>query len=288
MIAHHTPKYNAALDEEIMSLGGVPNGEGEILDIHETLFYSKSESFYILSKIRQALRGRTWDTLEFGEYDYTTSSEEVRFLKVYRPMTRAQVMRFLIEAYMPVTEGIRILLAAGVGSRAAAPETTADSGGTTVARDASALHCILLLSDNSIIFEYILSHEFFKSLINGAPPLTLRRPPGTRSEPSHATGDRVSSIRRHPLLPGDYGHPPQGCPPRRPHADPQVDQVPNGECRDPSAGAEARGAPDPAGAGPEDPLVFKGDRRQQGHLHGRGPGGLVHRGHDEAEEGALL
>ena len=143
MIAHHTPKYNTALDEEIMSLGGVPDGEGELLDIHETLFHSKSEGFYIQRKTRQALRGRTWDTLEFGEYDYTTSSEEVRFLKVYRPMTRAQVMRFVIEAYMPVTQGIReeairIFLAAGVASRAAAPETSADSGGITVARDASA------------------------------------------------------------------------------------------------------------------------------------------------------
>jgi hypothetical protein len=143
MIVHHTPEYNTALDEEIMSLGGVPDGEGELLDIHETLFYSKSEGFYIQRKTRQALRGRTWDTLEFGEYDYTTSSEEVRFLKVYRPMNRAQVMRFVIEAYMPVTEGIRgealrILLTTGVESRAAAPETTSDSGGTTVARDTSA------------------------------------------------------------------------------------------------------------------------------------------------------
>jgi hypothetical protein len=143
MIAHHTPKYNTALDEEIMSLGGVPNGEGELLDIDETLFYSESEGFYIQRKIRQALRGRTWDTLEFGEYDYTTSSEEVRFLKVYRQMTRTQVMRFVIEAYMPVTEGIReealrILLATGVESQALAPETTADRSGITVARDASA------------------------------------------------------------------------------------------------------------------------------------------------------
>ena len=143
MIAHHTPKYNMALDEEIMSLGGVPDGEGELLDIHETLFHSKSEGFYIQRKTRQALRGRTWDTLEFGEYDYTTSSEEVRFLKVYRPMTRAQVMRLIIEAYMPVTEGVReealrILLATGVKSRAAAPETTSDIGGIMVACDASA------------------------------------------------------------------------------------------------------------------------------------------------------
>ena len=138
MNTHHTLKFNAALDEEIMSLGGVPDGEGELLDIHETLLYSKSEGFYIQRKTRQALRGRTWDTLEFGEYDYTTSSEEVRFLKVYRPMTRTQVMRFVIEANMPMTEGIRIFLAAGVESRAAAPETTADRSGIMIAGDASA------------------------------------------------------------------------------------------------------------------------------------------------------
>jgi len=143
MNTHHTLKFNTTIDEEIMSLGGVPDGEGELLDIHETLFYSKSEGFYIQRKTRQALRGRTWDTLEFGEYDYTTSSEEVRFLKVDRPMTRAQVMRFVIEAYMPMTEGIReealrILLATGVESRAAAHETTSESGDTTVAREASA------------------------------------------------------------------------------------------------------------------------------------------------------
>lgn len=102
-----TTKYNTDLDEEIMSMGGVPEGEGEFLDIHETLFHSETEGFYLQRKIRQALRGRTWDTLELGEYDYTTSTEEVRFITVYRPMSREQVMRFLIEAYMPVAEGIR-------------------------------------------------------------------------------------------------------------------------------------------------------------------------------------
>jgi len=103
----NTTKYNTALDKEIMSMGGVPDGEGEFHDIHETLFHSKKEGFYLQRKIRQALRGRTWDTLELGEYDYTTSTEEVRFLTVYRPMSREQVIRFLIEAYMPTAEGIR-------------------------------------------------------------------------------------------------------------------------------------------------------------------------------------
>jgi hypothetical protein len=103
----NTPKYNTALDEEIMSLGGIPHGEGEYLDIHETLYHSETEGFYLQRKIRQALKGRTWETLELGEYDYPTSTKEVRFLTVQRPMTREQVMHFLIEAYMPTAEGIR-------------------------------------------------------------------------------------------------------------------------------------------------------------------------------------
>ena len=130
----NTPKYNTALDEEIMSLGGVPDGEGRFLDIHEALFHSETEGFYLQRKIRQALRGRTWDTLELGEYNYPTSAEEVRFLTVHRPMTREQVMRFLIEAYMPEAEGIRaeflrmLIPATGTGSREASADTASETG----------------------------------------------------------------------------------------------------------------------------------------------------------------
>jgi hypothetical protein len=133
----NTTKYNTALDEEIMSLGGAPDGEGEFHDIHETLFHSKKEGFYLQRKIRQALRGRTWDTLELGEYDYMTSTEEVRFLTVYRTMSREQVMRFLIEAYMPVAEGIRaellgkLIPATGTGSQDEASETASETARTT-------------------------------------------------------------------------------------------------------------------------------------------------------------
>ena len=67
------------------------------------------EGFYLRREIRQGLKGRTWETLELGELDDPTfsSSTRVRFLKVLRPMSRDQVMRFVINAYMPSTEGIR-------------------------------------------------------------------------------------------------------------------------------------------------------------------------------------
>lgn len=107
MTTPKTLKYNTALDEEIMSLGGVPDENGNYLDIHETLFHSKTEGFYLQRKIRQSLIGRTWETLELGECDSPESARNVRFLTIYRQMTREQIMHFVIGAYMPTTEGIR-------------------------------------------------------------------------------------------------------------------------------------------------------------------------------------
>jgi hypothetical protein len=106
---HNTPNHNPALDQEILSHGGVQDERGRCLDIHETLFHSPTEGFYLRREIWQGLKGRTWETLELGELDDPTfsSSTRVRFLKVQRPMSRDQVMRFVINAYMPSTEGIR-------------------------------------------------------------------------------------------------------------------------------------------------------------------------------------
>ena len=61
MCNHHrieytkTLKSETAIDEEMMSLGGPPDGTGDYLDIHETLFDSKMEGVYLRRKIRQAL-----------------------------------------------------------------------------------------------------------------------------------------------------------------------------------------------------------------------------------------
>ena len=102
-----TLKYNTALDEEIMSLGGVPDENGNYIDIHESLFHSKREGFYLQRKIRQSLIGRTWETLELGECDSQESSQKIRFLTVFRQLSRKQLMEFIINAYMPTTEGLR-------------------------------------------------------------------------------------------------------------------------------------------------------------------------------------
>ena len=106
-------KVNTTTDEELLSVGGVSDGFGRYLDIHETLFYSKTEGFYLKRQIRQQRTGRTWETVELGDLgevddlEPTELPQNVRFLTLYRRMSRYQVMRLVMDYYMPTTEGIR-------------------------------------------------------------------------------------------------------------------------------------------------------------------------------------
>ena len=106
-------KVNTTTDEELLSVGGVSDGFGRYLDIHETLFYSKTEGFYLKRQIRQQRTGRTWETVELGDLgevddlEPTEPPQNVRFLTLYRRMSRYQVMRLVMDYYMPTTEGIR-------------------------------------------------------------------------------------------------------------------------------------------------------------------------------------
>ena len=116
MRAMSTPqklKVNTDTDEELLSVAGVSDGSGRYLDIHETLFYSKSEGFYLKRQIRQQRIGRTWETMELGALDELGDLEpselakNVRFLTLYRRMSRHQVMKLVMDCYMPTTEGIK-------------------------------------------------------------------------------------------------------------------------------------------------------------------------------------
>ena len=116
MRAMSTPnklKVNNDTDEELLSVGGVSDESGRYLDIHETLFYSKSEGFYLKRSIRQHRIGRTWETMELGaldeleDLDTSESAKNVRFLTLYRRMSRYQVMKFVMVSYMPTAEGLK-------------------------------------------------------------------------------------------------------------------------------------------------------------------------------------
>ena len=62
-----------------------------------------------ISGARTARRSfwRTWETLKLGEFDSPQTARNVHFLTVYRQMTREQVMRFFIDAYIATTNGVR-------------------------------------------------------------------------------------------------------------------------------------------------------------------------------------
>lgn len=100
--------YDTTRDRQILSVGGSPDATGNLLDIHETLFLSRSAGFYLQRQIRQIRRERTWETAELGECDECPNAGNVRFLKVIRPMSRAQVIRYVVDVYMPREGGVHL------------------------------------------------------------------------------------------------------------------------------------------------------------------------------------
>ena len=108
MNAKKKPIHDPSCDEEILSIGGSLNPKGDLMDIHETLYLSVTNGFYLQRQIRQIRKGRTWETAELGECDDSQESGNVRILKVLRPMSRAQVIRYVVDAYMPRQGGVHL------------------------------------------------------------------------------------------------------------------------------------------------------------------------------------
>jgi len=100
--------YEPASDAPVLSLGGCSNAEGDLMDIHETLYLSKKSGYYLHRLIRQIRKGRTWETAKLDECDGQHDSENIRILKVIRPMSRAQVIRYVVDAYMPREGGVHL------------------------------------------------------------------------------------------------------------------------------------------------------------------------------------
>lgn len=108
MKSYQHPHYDSASDEQILCIGGASNTEGDLMDIQETLYLSKKAGFYLLRQIRQIRKGRTWETAKLDECDDQSDARKIRILKVIRPMSRAQVMRYVVDAYMPREGGVHL------------------------------------------------------------------------------------------------------------------------------------------------------------------------------------
>lgn len=53
------PTHDPSSDEEILSIEGSLNPKGYLMDIHETLYLSATNGFYLQRQIRQIRKGRT-------------------------------------------------------------------------------------------------------------------------------------------------------------------------------------------------------------------------------------
>lgn len=73
------------------------------------LYHSEEHGFYLMRRIIQTRQGRTWETAD-GEEGFTDiPKEQRRSLTVFRPLTREQLIRLIIETVVPMEDGAREL-----------------------------------------------------------------------------------------------------------------------------------------------------------------------------------
>ena len=103
---NHT--YDLTTDQLLMSVGGIPDGNGDLLDIHESLYHSESSGFYLQRVINEARRGETWKIAQLDESGHESASEETRFHHEIEPLSNEQVIRYIIEIYVPEISGLKV------------------------------------------------------------------------------------------------------------------------------------------------------------------------------------
>lgn len=76
-------------------------------DIDSTIHHSKKHGFYLRRRIVQVRKGRVWATVRRNGDADTIPSHQRRCLTTVRPLSRAQMIRLLVESYLPEEEGAR-------------------------------------------------------------------------------------------------------------------------------------------------------------------------------------
>jgi hypothetical protein len=102
LISKHA--YDPANDTHITTLFLDKDEDGNFLDVDSDLRHSEEQGFYLARTIIQVWGGRTWETATDDEAE-AAPREHRRSLKVFRPLTPAQVIRLIIENNVPEEEG---------------------------------------------------------------------------------------------------------------------------------------------------------------------------------------
>jgi hypothetical protein len=111
-------KYDPTHDTYITTLFLDKDGEGNFLDVDSTIHHSEEQGFYLARTIIQVWKGRTWETATPEEAE-ESHREHRRSLKVFRSLTPSQVIRMVVNQFVPEEEGAReiassALVAAGI------------------------------------------------------------------------------------------------------------------------------------------------------------------------------
>lgn len=108
-------QYTPESDEEVLTICGTLNEEAGVLNIDQTLFYSASSGFYLMSRHGQVKKEERWITAQFDDLYDDIDGEDCtanrRIITVFRSMTQNEALLWILDSSMPIgTRAKKLLL----------------------------------------------------------------------------------------------------------------------------------------------------------------------------------
>jgi len=94
-------------DEIVMSVGGIPDTEGHLLDIHETLYHSPLKGFYLHRVVTQIRNGDIWSVARLDENSDRPDDILSRLIEETQHLGKDEVIRYIVDIYMPGVDGLK-------------------------------------------------------------------------------------------------------------------------------------------------------------------------------------
>lgn len=100
-------RFNPIKDTELATLRSEPDEQGRTPDIDTILYHSEEHGFYLVRRIAQIRRDGVWQTADDSEDSLSVPRRHRRCLTTLRPLTRAQMIRLILESYLPEEGGAK-------------------------------------------------------------------------------------------------------------------------------------------------------------------------------------
>jgi len=113
--------YTPESDEELMSICGGQDEQGNLMDINQTLYHSVTTGFYLKSSHGQIKKGGRWNTIVVDPSKDDAKSENFtanrRVITVFRLMTPEQSVSWIVSSSLPVDSNCKDLLLKALTAR---------------------------------------------------------------------------------------------------------------------------------------------------------------------------